>query len=104
MGSSPTGSQLSEGEINGVVAQNRPLIKRKCWDPAVSSKSGSGSARVSASIVIGPSGSVQSVSASGSEKDFPGLSGCIASKIKGWKFPASNGTTPVNIPFVFASQ
>ena len=47
---------------------------------------------------------VQSVSAGGGEKDFPGLSSCIASRIRGWKFPASSGSTPVDVPFVFAAQ
>ncbi|MDI1481525.1 AgmX/PglI C-terminal domain-containing protein [Polyangium sp. y55x31] len=98
--------QLSAGEISGVVEANRPLVKRRCWQPALDATKGMGgsSARVSASIVIAPSGTVQSVSASGAEKDYPGLSSCIASRIKAWKFPASGGSTPVNIPFVFAAQ
>ncbi|HVK64157.1 MAG TPA: AgmX/PglI C-terminal domain-containing protein, partial [Polyangium sp.] len=98
--------QLSTGEISGVVEANRPLVKRRCWQPALDATKGMGgsSARVSASIVIGPSGTVQLVSASGAEKDYPGLSSCIAARIKGWKFPASGGSTPVNIPFVFAAQ
>ncbi|MDI3287876.1 AgmX/PglI C-terminal domain-containing protein [Polyangium sp. 15x6] len=98
--------QLSAGEISAVVEANRPLVKRRCWQPALDATKGMGgsSARVSASIVIAPSGAVQSVSASGAEKDYPGLSSCIASRIKGWKFPASGGSTPVNIPFVFAAQ
>ncbi|MDC3959358.1 AgmX/PglI C-terminal domain-containing protein [Polyangium jinanense] len=98
--------QLSTGEISAVVEANRPLVKRRCWQPALDATKGMGgsSARVSASIVIAPSGTVQSVSASGAEKDYPGLSSCIAGRIKGWKFPASGGSTPVNIPFVFAAQ
>lgn len=98
--------QLSAGEISAVVEANRPLVKRRCWQPALDATKGMGgsSARVSATIVIAPSGAVQSVSASGAEKDYPGLSSCIASRIKGWKFPASGGSTPVNIPFVFAAQ
>ncbi|MDI1432579.1 AgmX/PglI C-terminal domain-containing protein [Polyangium sorediatum] len=98
--------QLSAGEISGVVEANRPMVKRRCWQPALDATKGMGgsSARVSASIVIAPSGAVQSVSASGAEKDYPGLSSCIAARIKGWKFPVSGGSTPVNIPFVFAAQ
>jgi hypothetical protein len=105
-GPGPSGGQLSAGEISGVVEQNRPLVKRKCWQPALDARTNSGaaSARVFASLTIGPSGSVQAVTAGGAEKDFPGLASCIASRIKGWKFPASGGTTPVNVPFVFASQ
>jgi hypothetical protein len=98
-------TQLSAGEINGVVAQNQALIRRKCWQPALDSRAGGGpSARVTAKILIGPSGNVETASASGAESDYPGLSSCIASRVQGWKFPASSSSTPVNIPFVFAAQ
>src|SRR5678815_1619927 len=98
--------RLSQGEIQGVVSQNQANIRRKCWEPALAgrAKDGPANARVSATVVIGPSGNVDSVNAGGAEKDFPGLSSCIASKIKGWKFPASGGSTTVNVPFVFAAQ
>ena len=81
-------------------------MKRKCWQPALDAraKDGPSTARVSASLTIGPSGNVDSVSASGGERDFPGLASCIAGSIKGWKFPPSGGSTPVSVPFVFASQ
>ncbi|WP_437591835.1 GYF domain-containing protein [Sorangium sp. So ce1000] len=99
-------SQLSQGEISGVVEANRPSVRRHCWQPALDARASNASttARVSASVVIGASGAVQSVSAGGSEKDYPGLSSCIASRIKSWRFPPSSGSTPVTIPFVFAAQ
>jgi hypothetical protein len=104
-GSGGTLTQLTAGEINGVVAQNQPLIRRKCWQPAIDARSGGGpSARVSATIMIGPSGAVESASAGGAEKDYPGLSSCIAGRLRAWKFPPSGGRTPVSIPFVFAAQ
>ncbi len=97
--------ELSAGEISGVVERNRPLIKRRCWQPEVSARQGmGGSARVTTSFTIGPSGAVQSASASGAENDYPGLAGCIAARIREWKFPASASATPVNVPFVFAAQ
>jgi hypothetical protein len=100
------GSQLSAGEIQGVVSQNQPLVKRKCWQPALDAKSKDAptTARVSAKVTIGPSGNVESVSAGGADKDYPGLAACVASRIKGWKFPPSGAPTNVNIPFVFAGQ
>jgi hypothetical protein len=100
------GGQLSQGEIQGVVAQNTALMKRKCWQPALEARppDGPSNARVMGSIVVGPSGAVESASANGAEKDFPGLSSCIASRMKNWKFPPSGGSTPVNVPFVFAGQ
>ncbi|MGK3991202.1 GYF domain-containing protein [Sorangium sp. So ce136] len=99
-------SQLSQGEISSVVESNRPSVRRHCWQPALDARASNASttARVSASVVIGASGAVQSVSAGGSEKDYPGLSSCIASRIKAWRFPPSSGSTPVTIPFVFAAQ
>jgi hypothetical protein len=105
-GAQAAGGKLSEGEMNGVVAQNKPLVHRRCWQPALDSRSGTGatSARVVASLVIGPAGNVQQVSASGAEKAFPGLANCIAGRVRAWKFPASGGTTQVNVPFVFAAQ
>ncbi|WP_437691263.1 GYF domain-containing protein [Sorangium sp. So ce176] len=99
-------SQLSQGEIAGVVEGNRPSVRRHCWQPALDARdrNAATTARVSASVVIGASGAVQSVSAAGSEKDYPGLSSCIASRIRSWRFPPSSGSTPVTIPFVFAAQ
>lgn len=100
------GGQLSAGEISGVVEAQKARVKRKCWQPALDAraKGGPSTARVSAMLTIGPSGNVDSVSASGGERDFPGLASCIASSVKGWKFPRSGGSTPANVPFVFASQ
>ena len=100
------GSQLSAGEIQGVVAQNQSIVKRKCWQPALESRAANApsNARVNGSITVGASGNVESASAAGGERDFPGLSSCIAGRMKGWKFPASSGSTPVNVPFVFAGQ
>jgi predicted Zn finger-like uncharacterized protein len=100
------GGQLSQGEIGAVVSQNQPLVKRKCWQPALEARPPTGptNARVNGSITIGASGQVESASANGGERDFPGLSSCIASRMKNWKFPPSGGPTSVNVPFVFAGQ
>ena len=105
-GPDPSLGQLSQGEIQGVVAANQARVKKRCWQPALDAAgpNASPNARVSGKIVIGPSGSVDSASASGAEKDYPGLSSCIAGQMKGWKFPPSGGSTPVNVPFVFAGQ
>ncbi len=55
-------------------------------------------------ISIAPGGNVESASASGAERDFPGLASCIGGMVQGWKFPASGGSTQVNVPFMFAGQ
>lgn len=103
---SGAGGQLSQGEISAVVSQNQPLVKRKCWQPALEARppNGATNARVNGSITIRGSGAVDSASASGAERDFPGLASCIAARMKGWKFPPSGGSTTVNVPFVFAGQ
>lgn len=103
----PSGlGQLTQGEISGVVESNRAGIRKRCWQPALDAraKGGPTSVRVSASLVIGASGNVESVSAGGGEAAFPGLSSCIAGRIKGWKFPPSSGSSPVSVPFFFAEQ
>jgi hypothetical protein len=100
------GGQLSQGEMNGVVAQNQPRVRRKCWQPALDGAPANGpkSARVMVNMTIAPSGNVESASASGAEREFPGLASCIAGMVKGWRFPASSSSTTVNVPFVFAGQ
>jgi hypothetical protein len=105
-GPSNGSGQLSTGEINAVVSQNQPVIRRKCWQPALEArtKESASSAKVTASFTIGPGGDVTSVNASGGDSAFPGLSSCIAQRIKNWKFPPSGGSTPVNVPFSFNGQ
>jgi hypothetical protein len=100
------GGQLTAGEIQGVVSSNQAMMRRKCWEPALqaSSPTASSSAKVGSTITIGPSGNVESASAGGAEKDYPGLSSCIADRIKHWKFPPPGGSQTVNIPFNFVRQ
>jgi predicted Zn finger-like uncharacterized protein len=99
------GGQLSQGEIQAVVAQNQAMIKRKCWMPALEAKppNAPSSAKVVGSMTIGASGNVESANASGGDA-FPGLASCIADRMRHWKFPPSGSSTPVSVPFVFAGQ
>ncbi|MBK8998288.1 MAG: zinc-ribbon domain-containing protein [Myxococcales bacterium] len=100
------GQPLDSGEIQKTVSKYTSSVKRSCWQPALDarSKDAPTSARVNVAIVVSPSGSVQSVSTSGDPKGYPGLASCIAARVKAWQFPASSGTTTVNVPFVFAAQ
>ena len=59
-----------------------------------------GSAKVGATIVVGPSGSVRSAAVSGGSK-YPGLAGCVKSRIMNWSFPPSGGSTTINVSFNF---
>src|SRR5262245_45945585 len=86
-------AQLSRNAILSVVQENQPSVKRKCWQPALEAcaREGPTSAEVRASITIASSGAVQTAIASGAEKDFPTLAGCITDLMKAWRFPPSIG-------------
>jgi TonB family protein len=96
---------LEQGDIERVVASNRGLVKRQCWEPALASRSGTApnTAKVNVSITIGSDGRVQGASASGGA-GYPDLASCVAARVKNWKFPPSSGTSQASVPFVFAAQ
>lgn len=100
-----SGGQLSGGEIQGVVARNQPMVRRRCWQPALDAtpKDGPKATKVSVSLSIGGNGSVRSATATGGA-GFPGLASCIQQAVSGWKFPPAGGTTNAQIPFAFAAQ
>jgi len=104
-GSAP-GGQLDGNAIQRVVANFSPSVRRGCWDSALAARGpdAPSSARVTTSISISPSGGVDNVTTSGDPKGYPGLSRCIESKVRGWRFPRSSGSTTANVPFVFAAQ
>jgi hypothetical protein len=105
-GSTAGGGQLDSGQIQSTVSRYTGSVKRSCWQPALDSRDPSAptSARVSVTITVGPSGSVQNVTTSGEPRGYPGLASCIAGRVRNWQFPASGGTTTANVPFVFAAQ
>ncbi len=103
---STAGKPLDSSSVQRTVSRYTPSVRRSCWQPALNTRSrdAPSTARVSVSIRVAPSGSVQSVSPSGDPRGYRGLSSCIASRVRGWRFPASSGVTTVNVPFVFAAQ
>jgi hypothetical protein len=100
------GGQLDGASISRVVSNFTPSVRRGCWDPALISRGpdAPSTARVAVSITIAPSGNVENVTTSGDPKGYPNLAHCIESKVRGWKFPRSSGSTTANVPFVFAAQ
>lgn len=99
------GGALSATDVERVVSSHRALVKRQCWDPALSgAKGGSApkSTRVTASVTVGTNGKVQSASVSGGD-GYPGLASCVQGQVRNWTFPPSDGAT-LNVPFVFAAQ
>ncbi|MEB2343304.1 MAG: GYF domain-containing protein [Deltaproteobacteria bacterium] len=105
-GAGSSGEPLDGAKVQATVSRYTSSVRRSCWQPALDArdKDAPTSARVSVTIKVAPSGSVQSVSTSGDPKGYHGLAGCIGSKVRGWQFPPSSGSTTVNVPFVFAAQ
>jgi predicted Zn finger-like uncharacterized protein len=103
---SGAGGQLESDQVQRTVSRYSASVRRSCWQPALDTRAADAptSARVSVAITVGPSGSVQNVTTSGDPKGYRGLAGCISGRVRGWQFPASSGTTTVNVPFVFAAQ
>ena len=99
-------SQLDSATLSKTVSRYTPSVKRSCWQPALDMRTpdAPATARVTATITIGPSGRVQSVSTSGDPKGYRGLASCIQSRVRNWEFPPAGGSTDVNVPFVFAAQ
>jgi predicted Zn finger-like uncharacterized protein len=100
------GGQLDAAQTQSTVARYTGSVKRSCWQPALDARDPNAptSARVMLTITVGPTGSVQNVTTSGEPRGYPGLGSCIAGRVRAWQFPASGGTTTVNVPFVFAAQ
>lgn len=100
------GTGLEASAIQSTVQKNQNAVKRSCWQPALNNRSADApsTARVTTTIQIAPNGSVTHVKHSGDPRGYPGLGACIVTRLKGWTFPKSNGSTTANIPFVFAAQ
>lgn len=100
------GQPLEASQIQSTVTQYQSGVKRGCWQPALMSrdKDAPSTARVSVSIGVAADGRVTSATTSGDPKGYPGLASCITGRVRGWRFPASGGSTTVNVPFVFAAQ
>jgi len=107
-GSTPVGGggQLDGAQTQATVARYTGSVKRSCWQPALDARAPDAptSARVTVTINVGGTGSVQSVTTSGDPRGYPGLANCIGGRVRAWQFPATGGNTTVNVPFVFAAQ
>jgi hypothetical protein len=105
-GANASGAQLDSGQIQSTVSRYTGSVKRRCWQPALDARAKDApmTAKVTVTITVGGSGSVQNATTSGDPKGYTGLANCIASSVRSWSFPASGGTTIANVPFVFAGQ
>jgi hypothetical protein len=93
--SGQSGQGLSPEQLQATVGQYRGSLTRSCR-PLVTQ----GSAKVAATVTVGASGSVQSVSTSGGD-EVPGLASCVQSRIRNWSFPVSGGPSTFNVSFNF---
>lgn len=105
-GATGGGSQLDSGQIQSTVSRYTGSVKRRCWQPALDARAKDApmTAKVTVTITVGGSGSVQGATTTGDPRGYTGLASCIASSVRSWQFPASGGTTIANVPFVFAGQ
>jgi hypothetical protein len=105
-GTSNNGAQLDGGQIQSTVSRYTGSVKRRCWQPALDARARDApmTAKVTVTITVGGSGSVQNVTHSGDPRGYSGLANCISSSVRSWTFPASGGVTIANVPFVFAGQ
>jgi predicted Zn finger-like uncharacterized protein len=107
-GSTPVGGggQLDAAQTQSTVARYTGSVKRSCWQPALDARDPNAptSARVTVTITVGGTGNVTNVTTSGDPRGYPGLANCIGARVHAWQFPATGGTTTVNVPFVFAAQ
>lgn len=103
---STKGAALGARAIQATVKRFQPGIKRSCWQPQLNRRGTDavGTARVSTTVTVAPTGWVVSVSPEGDPTGYPGLATCIAGRVKTWKFPRAATETTVVIPFVFAAQ
>jgi predicted Zn finger-like uncharacterized protein len=105
-GATGGGSQLDGGQIQSTVSRYTGSVKRRCWQPALDARARDApmTAKVTVTITVGGTGTVQNATTSGDPRGYSGLANCIASSVRSWQFPASGGTTIANVPFVFAGQ
>jgi len=95
----PTAGQgVTSAQVSQVVGLHQVALRRTCWERNPSQKT---AVNVSVTFTVAGDGSVQGASASGDE---PSIAQCIANDVRGWHFPATGVSQPVNVPFHFVKQ
>lgn len=102
---SPT-APLSDAVIQSTLRSNQAVIKHRCWAQmqehrALATPS---TARVTLTLVIAPTGTVESVRNVVDEPGYRGLGACIAAMVRDWSFPPAPSVTETTIAFVFVAQ
>ncbi len=97
-GGAAAGPGLTQQQAQAVVSKYQRSVARRCLSFVTD-----GSAKVTVTIRVAPSGAVQNVSASGGGK-HPGVRGCVTSRVRGWRFPTASGSSTINVPFMLVAQ
>ena len=92
-------TKRSAADIRKGIGRYRTQIAQQCWKPRAASKS----TRVTLRLTIRPSGTTSNISASGGA-GYPGLTACITSNARSWRFAAADESSTVTFPFVFAGK
>jgi hypothetical protein len=100
------GDGLDEAAVQRTVRRYSATVREECWESALRSRSprSPGSARITATITVEPSGRVRSVVTSEGPDTFPELPYCIEDEARTWVFPSAPGETVVTVPFVFMTE
>ena len=93
------GSSLTSDQVEATVRNHSAGVKRTCWEKIGDGKAGSVNVNVTANVA--GNGNVSSATATGND---PVIAKCIEGAVRTWTFPATGGTTTVNIPFTFVRQ
>lgn len=97
---------LTSAAITQTVARYQRSVSQQCWQPALEGRgqAAQNSARVLLELTVTPAGVVSDVQIPPDPAGYPGLSRCIASAARVFRFPEANEETRVGIPFVFVMK
>jgi eukaryotic-like serine/threonine-protein kinase len=102
----PPGDGLDESAVKRTLEGYRGAVVDTCWEHAFGKRAPGGptSVRVSVTITVEPSGSVQSVATAAEPSGYPELRRCIETRVSAWRFPSARAQTVVSTGFVFVLE
>jgi hypothetical protein len=95
--------RLTVTQIQSVIAEAAPRVKRSCWQPALDERAVDAPTNVRIVVFarIDRSGAVLDVKTSEAPPAYPNLASCVEKIVRGLTFPRASDETTTNIPFVF---
>lgn len=96
----------SAAVIQSILRSHQGVIRRRCWVPMQERRGNAttSTARVTLTLVIAPTGTVESVRNTVGAPSYPGLGHCIANLVRTWSFPPASDVNETTLSFVFAEQ